>query len=92
MLLIAPLRSTDLRLSPSTRQILTFTERKIRDVAMTRKNATSAASESGDDSVAFMYTLIGTAKRRDFFAQAWLAIALTCFPNFPATRLPDLFP
>ena len=67
-------------------------ERALRDIALGRKSWFFAGSERGGDSMAFMYSLIVTAKINDIDPQAWLADVLARLPNTTASHVPDLLP
>ena len=51
-----------------------------------------AASDSGGERAAAMYTLIGTAKINNVNPQAWLADVLARIADHPAARLHQLLP
>jgi hypothetical protein len=67
-------------------------ERALRGVALGRKAWLFAGSERGGERVAFMYSLIVTAKMNEVDPQAWLADVLACIADTPVSRLPDLLP
>ncbi|AMJ49758.1 Transposase [Cereibacter sphaeroides] len=67
-------------------------ERALRGIALGRKAWLFAGSERGGDRVAFMNSLIATAKINDIEPQAWLADVLARLPKTTASRVPDLLP
>jgi transposase len=67
-------------------------ERKLRAVAVGRRNWTFAGSDEGGRRAAALYTLIATAKLNDVDPQAWLADVLARMPDYPAKRIGDLLP
>lgn len=62
----------------------------------TRPNAACvarpSAEKAGGHRVAFMHSLIVTAKLNDIDPQAWLADVLARTPDMPISRLPELLP
>jgi len=51
-----------------------------------------AASDSGGERAAAMYSLIVTAKMNDVDPQAWLADVLDCIAEHPVRDIDDLLP
>jgi transposase len=67
-------------------------ERSLRGFALGRKSWLFAGSDRGADRVAFMATLIMTAKLNNVDPQAWLADILARIADTPITKLEDLLP
>ena len=67
-------------------------ERSLRGTALGRKAWLFAGSNRGGDRIAFMYSLIVTAKMNDIAPQAWLADVLARMPALSVSRLPELLP
>jgi transposase len=67
-------------------------ERALRGAALGRKSWLFAGSERGGDRIAFMYTLINTAKLNGVDPQAWLGDVLARIADTPLSRLPELLP
>ena len=67
-------------------------ERALRGIALGRKSWLFAGSDRGGERVAFIYTLIGTAKLNDIDPQAWLADTLARINDIPQSRLHELLP
>ena len=59
---------------------------------MGRKSWLFAGSERGGERVAFMYTLIVSAKMNDIDPQAWMADVLARLPSMPVRRVRELLP
>jgi transposase len=67
-------------------------ERKLRAVAVGRRNWTFAGSDEGGRRAAATYTLITTAKLNDIDSQAWLADVLARINDHAIQRLAELLP
>lgn len=67
-------------------------ERALRGFALGRKSWLFAGSDRGADRVAFMATLMMTAKLNDIDPQAWLADVLARIADTPVSRLEQLLP
>lgn len=67
-------------------------ERALRGFALGRKSWLFAGSDRGADCVAFMATLIMSAKLNDIDPQAWLADVLADIADTPISRLEQLLP
>ena len=67
-------------------------ERALRGIALGRKSWLFAGSDRGGERVAFIYTLIGTAKLNNIDPQAWLADTLARINDIPQSRLHELLP
>lgn len=67
-------------------------ERAPRGIALGRKSWLFAGSDRGGERVAFMYTLIGTARLNDVDTQVWLAHVLANIAGTPHNRLDELLP
>jgi hypothetical protein len=57
-----------------------------------RKNYLFAGSDTGGESAATMYTLIGTAKLNGLDPQAYLQHVLTRIAQHPSNRIGELLP
>ncbi|MBV8525643.1 MAG: IS66 family transposase [Acetobacteraceae bacterium] len=67
-------------------------ERALRAVALGRKNYLFAGSDSGGESAAAMYSLIGSAKLNGLDPQAYLRDVLTRIADHPVNRIRELLP
>ena len=67
-------------------------ERALRAVALGRKNYLFAGSDSGGESAAAMYSLIGSAKLNGLDPQAYLRVLLTRIADYPVNRIAELLP
>jgi transposase len=67
-------------------------ERKLRAIALGRRNWTFAGSDEGGRRAAAIYTLIATAKLNNVDPQAWLADVLARLSDHPAKRIHELLP
>ena len=67
-------------------------ERRMRAVALGRKNYLFVGSEAGGRAAAIAYTLIETAKLNGVDPQAWLADTLARIADHPINRVADLLP
>jgi len=67
-------------------------ERKLRAVAVRRRNWTFAGSDEGGRRAAAIYTLIASAKLSDIDPQAWLADILARLPDHPVKGIHELLP
>lgn len=67
-------------------------ERALRGIALGRKAWLFAGSDRGGQRVAFMYSLIITARLNDVDSQAWLADVLARIADHPSNQLDDLLP
>jgi len=64
----------------------------MRPIALGRKNALFAGSESGARTWAILASLINTAKLNGVDPRAWLADVLARIADHPASRLDELLP
>ena len=67
-------------------------EQALRTVALGRKNYLFAGSDTGGESAATMYTLIGTAKLNGLDPQAYLQHVLSRVAQHPSNRIHELLP
>ena len=67
-------------------------ERALRGIALGRKSWLFAGSDRGGERVAYIYTLIGTAKLNNIDPQALLADTLARINDIPQSRLHELLP
>jgi transposase len=67
-------------------------ERALRVVALGRKNYLFQGSDTGGESAAAMYSLIGTAKLNDLDPEAYLSHVLSHIADHPVHRLDELLP
>jgi len=67
-------------------------ERALRAVALGRKNYLFQGSDTGGESAAAMYSLIGTAKLNDLDPEAYLSYVLSHIADHPVHRLEELLP
>ena len=67
-------------------------ERKLRAIALGRRNWTFAGSDEGGRRAAAIYTLIATAKLNNVDPQAWLADVLARLSDHPAKHIHELLP
>ncbi len=67
-------------------------ERRVRTVAVGRRNWTFCGSDRGGDRAAAMYTLIQTCRLNDVDPHAWLRDVITQISDHPQTRLHRLLP
>ncbi len=69
-----------------------MTARRLRPIALGRKNYLFMGSASGGRAAAIAYTLIETARLNDVDPQAWLAQVLERIPDYRINRIDDLLP
>jgi len=67
-------------------------ERRVRTVAVGRRNWTFCGSDRGDDRAAAMYTLTQTYRLNDGDPHAWLRDVIAQISDHPQTRLHELLP
>jgi len=67
-------------------------ERRVRTVAVGRRNWTFCGSDRGGDRAAAMYTLIQTCRLNDVDPHAWLRDIIARISDHPQTRLHELLP
>ncbi len=67
-------------------------ERRVRTVAVGRRNWTFCGSDRGGDRAAAMYTLIQTCRLNGVDPHAWLADIIARISDHPQTRLHELLP
>jgi transposase len=67
-------------------------ERRVRTVAVGRRNWTFCGSDRGGDRAAAMYTLIQTCRLNDVDPHAWLRDVIAQISDHPQTRLHELLP
>lgn len=67
-------------------------ERRVRTVAVGRRNWTFCGSDRGGDRATAMYTLIQTCRLDDVDAHAWLFDVIAQISDHPQTRLYELLP
>jgi len=67
-------------------------ERALLAVALGRKNYLFQRSDTGGESAAAMYSLIGTAKLNDLDPEAYLSYVLSRIADHPVQRLEELLP
>lgn len=67
-------------------------ERRVRTVAIGRRNWTFCGSDRGGDRAAAMYTLIQTCRLNHVDPHAWLRDAIARISDHPQTRLHELLP
>ena len=67
-------------------------ERRMRAIALGRKNYLFVGSEAGGKAAAIAYTLIETAKLNGVDPHAWLADTLARIPDYKITRVDELLP
>jgi len=67
-------------------------ERRVRTVAVGRRNRTFCGSDRGGDRAAAMYTLIQTYRLNDVDPHAWLRDVIARISDHPQTRLHELLP
>ena len=67
-------------------------ERRVRTVAVGRRNWTFCGSDRGGDRAAAMYTLIQTCRLNDVDPHAWLREVIAQISDHPQTRLHELLP
>lgn len=67
-------------------------ERRVRTVAVGRRNWTFCGSDRGGDRAAAMYTLIQTCRLNEVDPHAWLRDIIARISDHPQTRLHELLP
>ena len=67
-------------------------ERRVRTIAVGRRNWTFCGSDRGGDRAAAMYTLIQTCRLNDVDPHAWLRDVIARISDHPQTRLHELLP
>jgi transposase len=67
-------------------------ERALRAVALGRKNYLFLGSDTGGDSAAAMYSLIGSAKLNGIDPEAYLSLVLARVADHPVNRIEELLP
>lgn len=67
-------------------------ERRVRTIAVGRRNWTFCGSDRGGDRAAAMYTLIQTCRLNDVDPHAWLRDVVSRISDHPQTRLHELLP
>ena len=67
-------------------------ERELRAVVLGRRNYLFAGSDTGGESAAAIYSLIGTAKLNDVEPEAYLREVLSRIADHPVNRIEELFP
>jgi len=67
-------------------------ENALRGVALGRKNWLFAGSDTGGESAAVLYSLIGTCRLNGVEPEAWLRYVLGHIQDWPVNRLRDLLP
>ena len=67
-------------------------ERALRGIAIGRRNYLFAGADSGGESAAAIYSLIGTAKLNGIDPEAWLRYVLTHLADHPVNRIDELLP
>lgn len=67
-------------------------ERALRGIAVGRGNWTFVGSESGGESAAVLYSLVGSCRRSGLDPWAYLRDVLTRLPDWPTERLDELLP
>ncbi|MGB7169106.1 MAG: IS66 family transposase, partial [Acidobacteriaceae bacterium] len=67
-------------------------ERALRTVALGRKNYLFCGSDSGGESAAAIYTLLGTARLNGLDPERWLREVLTRIADHPLARIEELLP
>ena len=67
-------------------------ERRVRTVAVGRRNWTFCGSDRGGNRAAAMYTLIQTCRLNDVDPHAWLRDVIAQISDHPQTRLHELLP
>ena len=67
-------------------------ERRVRTIAIGRRNWTFCGSDRGGQRAAAMYTLIQTCRLNDVDPHAWLADVITKISDLPQSRLHELLP
>jgi transposase len=67
-------------------------ERRMRAIALGRKNYLFVGSEAGGRAAAIAYTLIETAKLNGVNPNAWLADTLARIPDYKVTKVDELLP
>lgn len=67
-------------------------ERRIRTIAVGRRNWTFCGSDRGGDRAAAMYTLVQTCRLNDVDPHAWLRDVIARISDHPQTRLHELLP
>jgi transposase len=67
-------------------------ERALRAVALGRKNYLFCGSDSGGESAAAIYTLLGTARLNGVDPERWLREVLGRIADHPLSRIEELLP
>jgi hypothetical protein len=67
-------------------------ERELRAVVLGRRNYLFAGSDTGGESAAAIYSLIGTAKLNDVEPEAYLRDVLSRIADHPVNRIGELLP
>jgi IS66 C-terminal element len=73
-------------------RLAALTERELRAVVLGRRNYLFAGSDTGGESAAAIYSLIGTAKLNDVEPEAYLRELLSRIADHPINRIEELLP